>query len=450
MATEADLIAAMTSKGHTTETAKAAIAGRGFADLAREYLGGGGSPATSPQLTAENMGGYLDSYQGNLLGFLTGGGPTKTSYTTDELAAALVQKGGYNEVDARNAAENKGGRADELAREFLGVGQDGAGSFTEQFSQIKSALTGGLEYPEPINRSQRFEELRGEYGIADLETQLNDLKAQEEEAYAQLRTNVAAERGKPVAQNVIEGRISQHEQQAREDVEFIQRQINRVVDEINTAYNVVSLYMQFEEADYQDAVARYESEFNQNLQVINLMRGLRQDQITEQQRQIDNARANLQVFTNAITSGNLTYESLSSDQKLLINKLEAQSGLPVGFTSSLQLDPQSRVVFTTSNEGITQVGIMDATGNVTVKSYGTRIGGSGKAKESDAIAAMQSKLVELGGGDYLISPNEWKQQRLIWQQAGYDVGKFDSAFKDTFVDWSHPQDYGFREEDVRL
>lgn len=44
---EAALIAAMTAKGHTPETAKAAIAGRGYDDLAREYLGaGGGGMAT--------------------------------------------------------------------------------------------------------------------------------------------------------------------------------------------------------------------------------------------------------------------------------------------------------------------------------------------------------------------------------------------------------------------
>lgn len=42
MASEADLIAAMTQRGHTEDTARAAITGRGFDDLAREYLGSGG------------------------------------------------------------------------------------------------------------------------------------------------------------------------------------------------------------------------------------------------------------------------------------------------------------------------------------------------------------------------------------------------------------------------
>ena len=46
---EQALITAMTQKGHTVETAKAAIAGRGYANLAREYLGAtGGATGASP------------------------------------------------------------------------------------------------------------------------------------------------------------------------------------------------------------------------------------------------------------------------------------------------------------------------------------------------------------------------------------------------------------------
>lgn len=44
------------------------------------------------------------------------------NYDVNALAKALVTKGGYNQTDAMNAAQNKGGRADDLAREFLGIG----------------------------------------------------------------------------------------------------------------------------------------------------------------------------------------------------------------------------------------------------------------------------------------------------------------------------------------
>ena len=40
-------------------------------------------------------------------------------YDTGALTQALISKGGYSATDAANAAANKGGRADDLAKEFI-------------------------------------------------------------------------------------------------------------------------------------------------------------------------------------------------------------------------------------------------------------------------------------------------------------------------------------------
>lgn len=61
---EQQLIAAMTAKGHTPESAKGAIAGRGYTDLAREYLGAGSTTTTGsvmPQQTTLNLPSLYDS-----------------------------------------------------------------------------------------------------------------------------------------------------------------------------------------------------------------------------------------------------------------------------------------------------------------------------------------------------------------------------------------------------
>lgn len=61
-------------------------------------------------------------------------------YTVDELANALVSRGGYNPTDARSAASNAGGRADELAREFLGKGPlAGGGGASDPYAGLPSA-----------------------------------------------------------------------------------------------------------------------------------------------------------------------------------------------------------------------------------------------------------------------------------------------------------------------
>jgi predicted ATP-binding protein involved in virulence len=213
--------------------------------------------------------------------------------------------------------------------------------------------------------------------VADLETQLNDLKAAIEQEQAQLRTNVLDERGKPVAQGVIQGRISKQEQQIQEQVDYLGRQQNRIVDQLNTAYNVIGLYMNFADADYDDAVQRYESEFNRNMAVYGLIADARRDERDEQRYQQQVASANLQTYMNALTSGNLNYNDLSADQKAQIAKLESQAGAPVGLTSSLQMKPDDQVLFTSTNDGITQVGFMDASGKVRVESYGTSTKKSG-------------------------------------------------------------------------
>ena len=74
------------------------------------------------------------------------------NYSTDELANALVQRGGYNPTDARNAAMNTGGRADELAREFLGISSGGSGGGSGQSSSLQN----------PIDLARQFQQFNVE------------------------------------------------------------------------------------------------------------------------------------------------------------------------------------------------------------------------------------------------------------------------------------------------
>jgi len=113
--------------------------------------------------------------------------------------------------------------------------------------------------------------------------------------------------------------------------------------------------------------------------------------------------------------------------------------------SSLKMDKDADILFTTSNEGVTQVGFRNADGSISVESYGTRV--TGKATESDkqrsAISDMARTLNELGGSDFLVSPEEWKEARSVWITAGYAGADFDDAFSKQYVDYGHAQDYGF-------
>lgn len=82
---ESALISAMMKKGHTESTARAAIAGRGVADLAREYLGYQ-APQSAEEIIANSYQKLLDDYKTRSAEF-----DAKNPFVFDEI---LAQKRG--------------------------------------------------------------------------------------------------------------------------------------------------------------------------------------------------------------------------------------------------------------------------------------------------------------------------------------------------------------------
>lgn len=297
--------------------------------------------------------------------------------------------------------------------------------------ELAQSVTKLMQQQAP-NRPQlmeTFTRLREEQGVADIEQQLNELKAQEEEIAATVRQRRTQERGKPVAQNVIEGRISTAERQESERADYVRRQIQTKVDQLNSAYNTINTIMTFTQADYELAKNEYDTKFNQAMQVTELMRGLRRDEMDEREYAQSTARANLQITTNAIYQGNLQYEDLSPQQRAEITKMEVQAGLPPGFVSNLRLNPKDQVVFTTSNQGVTQVGIRNPDGTISVQSYGTRIGG-GSSSNSEQMQSEMSEYLENFSNAYgHVTPEIYNKARRMWIQEGGDDTVFDERFR---------------------
>jgi len=302
--------------------------------------------------------------------------------------------------------------------------------------ELRGQLSPTTAYPETLDRTKMFEDLRTKHGVSDLEQQLTDLKAQEDELYASFRTQKYTEEGKPVALNVMAGRIGEEERQYLERVDYLGRQVARITDELNTKYNIISTYINLEGLDYQDAVTRYQTEFNNNLKLYDIITGKEAAARSAYESDRAAASANLQIYYNAITKGNIDYSSLGADQKVMVSKLEAQAGLPIGFMSNLKKDPDADIVFTTSNEGVTQVGLRNADGTISVESYGTRIsgaGGSADEKRKAIFDEVQTELDKLGGKDKYVSPDEWNYLRQQWMSFGYSDKDFDAAFRQTYV-----------------
>ena len=92
--------------------------------------------------------------------------------------------------------------------------------YTDAFAQIREGLTQGIgARPEPIDKAGTYQALREEQGISVLEEELTALQSDARAIKSAMRARIAAERAKPVAMNVIEGRISEAEQQEQQNTD---------------------------------------------------------------------------------------------------------------------------------------------------------------------------------------------------------------------------------------
>lgn len=217
--------------------------------------------------------------------------------------------------------------------------------------EVKAQLQPSTGLPPLLNRTDEFAKLRTEFGVADLEKSLTNIKDQIEAEFNNIRAQRGIEEGKPVAMNVIQGRISEEERVASQRIDNLGRQQSRITDELNTKYNVINQFMQFQGLDYNDAVQRYQDEFNMNLKVYDIIEGQKKTARSEFEYDQTAAKANLQIYANAITQGNMSYNQMSPDQKLMISKLEVQSGLPIGFIGSLNMSAKDRLISVNDKTG---------------------------------------------------------------------------------------------------
>jgi murein DD-endopeptidase MepM/ murein hydrolase activator NlpD len=201
--------------------------------------------------------------------------------------------------------------------------------------------------PTPVKALDTFNQLREQYNIKGIEDDLNNLKTAEQEAYANARLRTNSEKGKRVGLGVIAGRVSEVEQQAKDEIDFIQRQINTKTNQAQAAYSLVDTIMKFNQTDFENAMQVYNTELNKNLKMYELNNNNYKDirDFTEQQkvREQDHAKANLQIYANMVTSGALNWSNMDAATQTAISKLEIASGLGQGFIKNLQLPLDARI-----------------------------------------------------------------------------------------------------------
>ena len=158
-------------------------------------------------------------------------------------------------------------------------------------------------------------------------------------------------------------------------------------------YSVLNNIVKYTGQDYDDAQQNYQFKFNAALNLTNLLVGIEDKAKTAEERQVDNARANLQIMYNLFKGGNVSYSSLDSATQLDIKNMELQAGLPTGFTKFVSENIKEDIVsflpaYTDDNGNrIQPVATVTADGKYSIKNVSL---GKAQVKVTDLIS--QAKL----------------------------------------------------------
>lgn len=333
--------------------------------------------------------------------------------------------------------------------------------YSTAFSDINDLL-GDSKAPTAPNFKDTYDKLREDNGIDSLEGYVNDLQTEEEAIYADLRMQRTAERGKPVAQNVIEGRIGEEERQQAERIDYIQRQKATAVRQLQAANATIENIINFKKLDYDTARNEYNDKFSQQMTLFNTAKGIVDSEMSDEERIATSSRANLNIIYGAITDGTLEGGTISSDMQYQINKMELSAGLPTGFYAKLQnQNPNGKILSSTARTsgGAKYVDVLyqNKDGSLTSKavyvgasSEGSGGGSDSKLTEAELSRAAQSEMAKLlnqkAGEDGYVAPADYSYAKRQWVNQGLSGDSFDKAFSGTYVNYKNPnvEDYGVK------
>lgn len=277
-------------------------------------------------------------------------------------------------------------------------------------AEIKKTTAPKTEAPAAPNYNESLVKYREDYGINDLETQLNDLKTEQAQILSDLKNRKTAERAKKVATNVISGRISVAEQQESERLDVINNAINTINNQLTTKYNIVETLMNTKQMDYQAASSAYDKENANNIALFNAAKNIEESQKSDIEKAQDTARSNAQITLNAYTSAGTTYDQLDDTQKTYLTKLGVESGLGANFFSTVLKTSSGKQILTTiKSDDDTKVSIIYKDGTRSVIATGLTAKKTGSNTDTEEAArkkevadfkkAAADMIVKLDNGD---------------------------------------------------
>lgn len=322
--------------------------------------------------------------------------------------------------------------------------------YSTAFSDISELINPAGSRPDAPNFSDLYNKTRKDLNIDDLETYVNDLQSEEEAIFADLRARRTDERGKTVATNVIEGRIGQAERQEAERIDYIQRQKATAVRQLQSANAAIENIINFTKLDYETARNSYNDQFSQQMSIFNTVKGIVDSEISDEEREADNSRANLTIIYGAIKDGDIDPASVDPAMKYRINQMELQAGLPTGFYENIKnANPEGKILSTTTRTtgGAKYADVLyrNNDGSITSKAVylgadSTGSGGGGGKDFSEADLERENRSIisnalnKVRGEDGYVSPDDYVSARNKAISSGvYSRETYDKEFAREYV-----------------
>ena len=177
--------------------------------------------------------------------------------------------------------------------------------------------------PTAPNLVDTYNKLRADNNLDNLESQVNDVNKSINDLDAAYLAGTHKVEGQLAPMEILQGRTNVLQQQYNEQRTVLVNQQNELNQQITQKNNVISQMMTLTQQDYTNARSAYNDSFDQALQ-------LQQLHNTEQNTAQDNARANLNILANAISTSGKNWNDVSASMKTSIQQLELQAGLPAG------------------------------------------------------------------------------------------------------------------------
>lgn len=227
---------------------------------------------------------------------------------------------------AKDEAEAKKIEDDAKDTADLGAERDKL-AIEAEIAQYKDALGIGGK-PEVPSLYDDYEALRSKEGVPALEGRLNQLNKDIADTEAGLRMGMYDVEGKLKPMELIGTEQRELARQGQEQLDTLNRSKQTIIDELATKNAVISNMMNLTQQDYANASNSYNTAFNQNLQMLEIIKG-------EEADERDFAIANLNTVTTMLSEAGKSWGELDSSLQATISKLETKSGLPQGITEAI-------------------------------------------------------------------------------------------------------------------